>query len=79
MQFKGERTTKIFPFHYFILGEGLRVFSVVVLKALGYLLDSLKKFSGLRESCEEAQQLHHIPKPQDCKQVQERQCALPCN
>lgn len=28
--------------------------SVVVLKALGHLLDSLKKFSGLSESCEGA-------------------------
>jgi len=52
-------------------------FVVVVLEALIYLSDSLKKFSGLKESCEGAQQLHHKPKHQACKQAREAACLTP--
>lgn len=70
---KGKEEQK-FPLQLFdtgfgFVGGGFFYFVVVVLKALIYLFDSLKKFSGIRESCEGAQQLHHKPKHQACKQV----------
>lgn len=72
-----EKEEQTFPLQFF--DSGGEVWGFVVLKALSYLFDSLKKSSALGESCEGAQQLYHIPKRQDCKQVQERQWALHCN
>lgn len=77
IQFQRGKKKKNFLFNDLIKVSGLLVgfflcfVVVVVLKALIYLFDSLRKFSGIGESCEGAQQLHHKPKHQACKQVQE--------
>lgn len=62
--FKGKRTE--IP-HYLIVGGALRFFFCCCRAKGTRLFDSMKRFSGLRESCERAQQLNYIPNHQDCK------------